>query len=658
MRRFFDYRAPAGEHLSTDDIGQRVRVSFGRRDAIGIIVALPPTSEHPPAQIKPLHTVLRDLPPLPADWFRLTEFCADYYHAPLGQVMLSTLPAALRSPRPTKTRPPRSLAGSRAPEEAPRLTAEQESVLATIAENGDGFHPYLLHGVTGSGKTEVYLRLIAHALTQDRQVLVLVPEINLTPQFEARLAARFPSAGLVALHSSLSEAARRRNWSAALQGSARIVLGTRLAVFTPMPQLGLIVIDEEHDASFKQQDGIRYSARDLAVCRARERDIPIVLGSATPSLESWANATGRGGRLRYRLLTLRERAIDGARLPEIRCIDTRLERLHDGLSAPLLRALEQRLADGQQSLLFLNRRGYAPVLACAACGWTSGCHRCAAHLVLHLADGALRCHHCGYQAGIPQACPTCGNQDLAAFGRGTQRLEAALAERFPQARIVRVDRDSANSRPQWAALLERIEGGDADILVGTQMLAKGHDFPKLTLVGVIAPDAALFAADWRAPEHLFAQLMQVAGRAGRAGSPGEVLIQTQYPEHPLYRALAVHDYAAFAALQLEERRRAVFPPYAQQAMLRAEAPCMADALSFLGHARDSATPSAAANITFYDPVPMRLSRRASLERAQLLVESTSRRTLQRFLADWILRLQDLPSPAALRWHLDVDPLDF
>lgn len=658
LHRFFDYRVPENETLARDDIGRRVRVPFGKRARIGIIVGLPESSEFAEEQLKPIEAVLRDLPPLPEDWFRLCEFCASYYQVPPGEVMLSALPAGLRRVDPPKARAGRLGTKVPPPHDPPELTAEQQQVLSAIAPDEPGFRAFLLHGVTGSGKTEVYLRLIDRVLAAGRQALLLVPEINLTPQLEARVAARFPEAGLVSLHSELGDAARTRNWRAALEGSARIVLGTRLAVFTPMPELGLIVVDEEHDSSFKQQDGMRYSARDVAVFRARERDVPIVLGSATPSLESWANAADSRTPARYSLLSLKERAVANARLPAVQRIDTRLEKLQDGFSGALLTAIEKRLARGEQSLVFLNRRGYAPVLTCTQCGWISRCHRCAANLVLHLADGRLRCHHCGFECRVPKTCPTCGNQDIQPFGRGTQRIEAVLAERFPQARILRVDRDSAKSRKQWEALVEQIHAGEADVLVGTQMLAKGHDFPKLTLVGVLGADAALFAADWRAPERLFAQLMQVAGRAGRAELPGEVLVQTQFPEHPLYAALVRHDYPAFAAAQLREREQAGFPPYAYQAMLRAEAPKIADALAFLTMAR--AWPQAVehGDVLLYDPVPMRLARRANLERAQLLVESPNRRALQAFLGEWRDALDAIKTPSRLRWHLEVDPLEF
>ena len=657
LRRLFDYRFPDEQHLSAADVGCRVRVPIGQRQRIGIIVAVGVASELAPAELKPVLEVLRDQGPLPDAWLRLTSFCAAYYHAPLGQVMLGTLPARMRALAPARTLAGRKPGRSRPAAPPPPLTAEQQMVLGSVQADGCGFHAYLLHGVTGSGKTEVYLRLIERALAAGQQVLLLVPEINLTPQLEARVAERFPAAGLVSLHSDLAEAARSRNWLAACSGDARIVLGTRLAVFAPLPELGLIIVDEEHDSSFKQQDGVRYSARDLAVFRARDSGVPVVLGSATPSLESWANATGDGGRGRYRLLSLRQRAVEGSRLPLVRIIDTRLEKPQDGLSGTLLQAIEQCLYRREQSLIFLNRRGYAPVMSCPACGWISGCERCAANLVLHLVDRCLRCHHCGFQTRLPRQCPTCGNQDLRPLGRGTQRLEMVLAERFPQARLLRVDRDSAGSRKQWTELLRRIHDGEADILVGTQMLAKGHDFPKLTLVAAIAPDAALFAADWRAPERLFAQLMQVAGRAGRSERPGEVLLQTQFPDHPLYQALQHHDYPGFAAAQLKERRQAGFPPYAYQAMLRAEAPRMAEAIAFLAAARDCAAVAAAAGICFYDPVPMRLSRRANMERGQLLVESPSRRALQAFLADWVTQIEALRAPARLRWHLEVDPLD-
>jgi primosomal protein N' (replication factor Y) (superfamily II helicase) len=649
LHRLFDYRA---ETASTADIGYRVRVPFGRGEKIGVIVEVADQSDWPLEQLKPAGEILRDLPPLPADFFRLCEFAATYYQAALGEVILQALPVGLKR----LATPVRRKGRAAPPQDAvaePALTGAQVRAIEALDLAG-GFAPSLLHGVTGSGKTEVYLRLISKALAAGHQVLLLVPEINLTPQLEARVRSRFPATGIVALHSELAEAARERNWRSAFLGEARIVLGTRLAVFTPMPALGLIIVDEEHDASFKQQDGIRYSARDVAVFRAHDLNIPILLGSATPALESWANA--RQGR--YRLLSMPERANPEASLPAVRLLDTRKIVLKEGVSEHLLSSITQCLERGEQSLVFLNRRGYAPVLACPACGWVSGCRRCAANLVLHLADQRLRCHHCGFENRVPKSCPTCGNQDILPFGRGTQRLEAWLQTQFPEARILRVDRDSVKSRKQWENMLDRIHGGEADILVGTQMLAKGHDFPRLTLVGVLGADAALFAADWRAPERLFAQLMQVAGRAGRAELKGEVVIQTQYPDHPLYAALVQHDYPGFAATLLKEREQAGFPPYAFQAMLRAEAPEMADAMAFLASAGAAPVIQEHERVSIYDPVPMKLSRLANLERAQLLAESPSRAALQAFLPNWREAIARIKAPGKLRWHLEVDPLEF
>ncbi len=649
LHRLFDYVV---EVASVADVGYRVRVPFAKGERIGLITEVAEGSDWPLAQLKPAGEILRDLPPLPRDFFQLCEFASAYYQAALGEVVMQALPAGLKrlaSPvrRAGRTVSPPQLATP------PELTAEQSAALGAINAQA-GFAAHLLYGVTGSGKTEVYLRLIERMLAAGKQVLLLVPEINLTPQLEGRVRARFPESVVVSLHSELAEAARERNWRAAFAGEASIVLGTRLAIFTPMPRLGLIVVDEEHDSSFKQQDGMRYSARDVAVFRAHQLGIPILLGSATPSLESWANAQSK----RYAFLALRERANPEATLPAVHLLDTRKMVLQDGVSEPLIAAINERLERGEQSLVFLNRRGYAPVLACAACGWVSRCQRCAANLVLHLADRRLRCHHCGFESSVPKACPTCGNQDVHPFGRGTQRLEIWLQNQFPEARILRVDRDSVKSRKQWEVMLERIHGGDADILVGTQMLAKGHDFPKLTLVGVLGADSALFAADWRAPERLFAQLMQVAGRAGRAELKGEVLIQTEYPDHPLYAALVAHDYPGFAAALLREREQAGFPPYAFQAMLRAEAPEMSAAIAFLATARALPVVQEHARVVLYDPVPMKLSRLANLERGQLLAESHSRPAIQAFLPRWREAIEGIKAPSKLRWHLEVDPLEF
>jgi primosomal protein N' (replication factor Y) len=666
LPQFFDYLAP---DASAEDIGYRVSVPFGRNERIGIILGWLDASAQPVDKLKPAIAILRDMPRLPDTWLRLCEFCSRYYHAPIGEVTAFALPPMLRRgklPKPSRAKKikPETIPAAVAtdgcaahapPHQPPLLMAQQEAVRQIV--QADAFQTFLLYGVTGSGKTEVYLRTIAATLARGEQALMLVPEIALTPQLEGRVRARFPQAHLVVANSSVSDAARARGFLEALSGTADIVLGTRLAVFTPMPRLRLIIIDEEHDASFKQQDGVRYSARDLAIWRAQQHNCPIVLGSATPSLESFHHANTE----RYRLLALPDRAVAEAP-PVVRAVDTRREKLQEGLSAALIAAIEQRLARGEQSLVFLNRRGYAPVLACVACGWISRCQHCAANMVVHLADKRLRCHHCGGERTIPNACPDCGNIDIHPFGRGTQRVEAALVERFPNARVLRVDRDSANNPRKWQALLASIHAGEVDILIGTQMLAKGHDFPKLTLVGAISADAALFAADFRAPERLFSQLMQVGGRSGRAHLPGEVLIQTEYPTHPLYQALMDHDYARFAKAQLDERRTAGFPPFTFQAMLRAESPAMGDTVAFLTQAREAAEhvapPMGERPIMLFDPVPMHLSRKMAQERAQLLVESGSRSALQHFLTAWHPALRALKHHRKVRWHLDVDPLEF
>lgn len=531
----------------------------------------------------------------------------------------------------------------------PRLNPDQSQALQTIITH-TGFHTWLLYGVTGSGKTEVYLQAIATVLARQGQVLVLVPEINLTPQLEARFRARFPNANMCSLHSNLNEGERLKNWLAASSGVAHIVLGTRLAVFAPMPKLAMIVVDEEHDSSYKQQEGMHYSARDVAVIRGKRVDIPVILGSATPSLESYHNALQN----RYGLLVLRERAVADATMPHMACIDLRRVTLTEGLSAPLITALKQRLARGEQSLLFINRRGYAPVLYCGACAWVSSCQRCSSHLVVHLKQNRLRCHYCGHAAALPRHCPSCGSAELAPVGHGTQRIEATLKKFFPEARILRIDRDSTRAKHALAGMLQQVQAREVDILVGTQMLAKGHDFPHLTLVGVVNADGGLYSADFRASERLFTQLLQVAGRAGRAALKGEVLIQTAFPEHALFAALRLGDYAGFANALLQERRSAGLPPFSFQALLRAEANQQERALKFLQHAASVAPKMK--QIKLYDAVPALMSKLAGKERAQLLVEASSRADLQKFLRVWIPALIGQKSHT-VRWSLDVDPLE-
>ncbi len=531
------------------------------------------------------------------------------------------------------------------------LTNEQQSAVDAVTQS-QGYGCFLLHGITGSGKTEVYVHLMHHILQRGGQVLLLVPEINLTPQLEQYFLSRFPDVALTSLHSGLSEKTRLENWQAAQSGQARLVLGTRLSVFTELPDLALIIVDEEHDSSFKQQDGLRYSARDVAIFRASQRGVPIVLGTATPSLESYHNAQSG----RYKMLALTQRASVAAQLPEVRLINVNQTTMHRGISENLLREIATRIARKEQSLIFINRRGYAPVLMCGGCGWLSDCKHCAGKMVLHLKDQRLRCHHCGYQIRVPHVCPDCGNADLHPVGSGTQRVEELLQERFPEARILRVDRDSTRNKRAWQTMREQIHANEVDILIGTQMLAKGHDFPELTLVGVLNPDSALYSSDFRAAEKLYAQLVQVSGRAGRADKAGEVIIQTAFPDHPLYQALQSHDFNGFAASQLAERQMAGFPPFMFQAMLRAEGKIESEVYDYLNRARAAAV-ALGQEVEVLGVVPAALARRANHLRAQLLVQTQSRRAMQGFLRAWQPALDVLPQ-TKLRCSLDIDPLEF
>jgi primosomal protein N' (replication factor Y) len=718
LSTLFDYVLEEG---ITAVPGQRVIVPFGRKQVVGVVMECAAESELAAERIKPVVRMLDEIPPLPAELLTLLRFCSDYYHHPLGATVLSALPVRLRSCEPVtikealhytlsangraldQTQLPRrkvvqqrilaalqagalSAAQLRALSpsvpaalkallsagwvescamqkgvllyaptitfhNAHTLTAAQQQAVDAVAQS-QGYGCFLLHGVTGSGKTEIYVHLMHRMLQEGGQVLLLVPEINLTPQLENYFRSRFPDAELVSLHSGLGDGERTQNWLRAQSGQARIVLGTRLSVFTPLPHLALVIVDEEHDASFKQQDGLRYSARDVAIFRANQRGVPIVLGSATPSLESYYNAQSG----RYRLLQLTERASAAAQLPSLRCINTSNAILLHGMSEQLLTALELRLQRGEQSLVFINRRGYAPVLMCTACGWLSDCPNCAGKLVLHLQDRRLRCHHCGHQARVPHACPSCGNTDLQPVGIGTQRVESALQEHFPKARILRVDRDSTRNKGTWKAMRQQIHDEAVDILVGTQILAKGHDFPNLTLVGVLNPDSALYSSDFRASEKLYAQLSQVAGRAGRADKPGEVLIQTAFPDHPLFRALREHDFDAWAKILLAERQSAGFPPFVYQVLLRAEGKQEQAVYAFLQRARETAV-GVESIVEIYGVVPAAMPRRANHSRAQLLVQSESRKRLQQFLRAWKPLLDALPAQK-LRWSLDVDPAEF
>ena len=643
--------------------GTLVRVPLGRREVPGLVWDAPAPQAAPQAELRPVTEALAALPPLPADWRALIVFAAAYYQRGLGELAMAVLPPELR--KIDNTRLARRIARAQSvarPDPAampqvlrPQLNDEQRAALAAVAA---AQRPLLLHGVTGSGKTEVYLHAAEAALLKGRQALVLVPEINLTPQLEARFAQRFPGHVMVTLHSGLTPAQRLRHWLMAHLGLADLVLGTRLAVFAPMPRLGLVVVDEEHDPSFKQQEGARYSARDLAVWRAHQHQITVVLGSATPSLESWQRVQEG----RYQRVPLAQR-IGGGVMPRVRLLDmTQLPRQEGGervLAPALLAAIQERIARGEQSLLLLNRRGYAPVLHCGACSWKSGCPHCSAWRVFHKSDRTLRCHHCGFADRVPRACPDCGNLDIAPIGRGTEKLQEQLAALLPEARIGRIDADSTRGVGSLEEQLAAVHAGEVDVLVGTQMVAKGHDFRRVTLVAAVNPDGALFSSDFRAPERLFSLLMQAAGRAGRDAEQAqrsEMWVQTWNVRHPIYAALKAHDYESFAADQLAERRSAGLPPFAALALIRADARTNAAASGFLQAAALLAREHA--GVTVYEPVPPFVAKLAGVERMQMLLESPSRVALQRMLSDWLPALQGLRAQhkGLIRWAVDVDPL--
>ena len=644
--------------LAEGGVGLRCVVPIGRRRAIGVITGTSATSSLPSERIRPIERVLDEVPALGADWFALTRFAAEYYQHPWGEVALTALPPALRQlPGPrypgVLVRLRKAQRPVRAVEQVarPTLSAGQAACVEELA-GATGFVATLLFGVTGSGKTEVYLSAIERRLAADAeaQALLLVPEINLTPQLEAQVRARLPGHSVVALHSGLPATERAAAWLAAHEGRARVIVGTRLAVFASAPKLAIIVVDEEHDPSYKAGEGVRYSARDLAVKRAQLLGIPVVLGSATPSLESWSHA--RSGR--YRLLTMPQRI--GA---EDRS-HTGIERVEPGRSVPasgmapqIVGALEATLARGEQSLVFLNRRGYAPVVGCDACGWLSNCPHCTAYAVYHKADRTLRCHHCGWSSPVPRRCPTCGNAALNAVGRGTQRIEEALRELLPTARVLRIDRDSTRRRDAAADAFESVHRGEVDVLIGTQMIAKGHDFRNVALVVVLNADSQLASHDFRASERLFATLTQVIGRAGRSGRPSRAMVQTRFAAHPLFAALDRQDYAMFADGLLAERARAGMPPVTHQALLTAEAKRIDAVLDWLRAAVEAAQPPDGVRV--YDPVPMALARRAGVERAQLLVESQHRSLLQSFLRTWLAILR--AERTRVRWQIEVDPAE-
>ena len=721
LRRLFDYLPPRELPAGGLQIGQRLRVPFGRRRVVGVLVELRDRSEVPLERLRPALEVLDD-PPFEPALFELLLWAADYYHHPVGEVLAAALPVALRQGAPVTATtewwqlteagraaaaravlPARAVrlrsvlstlsAGEAVPATAlesasahwraavrdlerrgwverfdapaiplPRERAERsragelvlsgaqsQAVDAIVAALGTPAH-FLLHGVTGSGKTEVYLRAIAAAVAADRQALVLVPEIALTPQLVRRFEARF-SDPIAVLHSGLTDADRLHGWRAAREGRARIVIGTRSAIFTPLARPGLVIVDEEHDPSYKQQDGFRYSARDLAIARAQRQSVPVVLGSATPSLES----LGRVAKGQATRLSLPQRA-GGAEPPRSALIDLRHHGAEQGLSTPALMAVRRHLDAGGQVLLYLNRRGYAPVLFCAECGWAAPCRRCDARMTVHRGAGRLTCHHCGLETQIPATCPVCA-APTRPVGQGTERIEETVARLFPAVPLARLDRDAVRRRGELEETLDRVDSGTARILIGTQMLTKGHHFPGVTLVVVLNADQGLFSADFRASERLAQSIVQVAGRAGRAERPGEVLIQTAYPEHPLLEKLLRGGYEAFAEAALTEREQAGWPPATRLALFRAEAVSAATAEAFLTTVRDICAAQATPGLTLLGPAPAPMERRAGRHRAQLLLRAPTYAPLKRTLRHGLQRIEALPAGRRVRWSLDVDPIE-
>ncbi len=720
LYRMFDYRVPQEQKMP--EIGARVWVPFGRRNLIGIVVETGVHTDVAATKLKYLDEVVDQQALLPDDVMQLADWITRYYVSSPGMAYELILPVRLRQgvdERPAgetiwqiteqgREVDPDSL--SRAPvqkaimvflqqhetmnkshggdfsaswrtilknfiakgwaltneqldlseyaaevsEHSPelKLTQQQQAIVSGIRTQSD-FKVNLIHGITGSGKTEVYLSVVEAVLEQGRQILLLVPEIGLTPQFVARVKRRL-AAKVAVIHSGLTDQQRHKAWWSAKSGEVDIILGTRASVFTPFKDLGLIVVDEEHDASFKQQDGVRYHARDIAIIRARQLAIPVILGSATPSLESSANAESE----KYRFWSLTERAT-GATLPKVHIVDIRSERLNDGLSPVLQQQLALRLEKKQQSILFLNRRGFAPTLYCPECAWVAECQRCNAHLTHHQASSAhsqagVQCHHCGYQAPLIDICPECHKSSLVPVGLGTQRIEHCVQQLFPEARVMRLDRDATSKKGALAEHLAKIQNNDVDIILGTQMLSKGHDFPNVTLVGVLNADQGIYSADFRGPELMFQQIVQVAGRAGRHQA-GEVYIQTSFPEHPIFEQLITQDFAAFARTTLEERQMLLYPPYAYIALLRAESVQAQQGLQFLRWCREQVPQQEFLQVS--DAVPAPMEKRAGRFRAQLLFKSTSRKELHGVLQQLVHVIANSKEQRNVRWSLDIDPID-
>ncbi|MCK5386352.1 MAG: primosomal protein N' [Gammaproteobacteria bacterium] len=718
LRRHFDYLVPANFHSKLALAGVRVRVPFGRQTLIGILIEIVHETDVPLNKMKAVIEVLDEKPIFNTELLQLLRWCTLYYHHPIGEVMQNALPVKLRQGAPTKIKGIKrwqltpegaqlelqslkraakqialiadlkqsssGLFDSQLSEQhigwrpvmkrlqekglvesfeenalpiatptrfAPTLNAAQKHAIDRVLEQQEGFHAYVLEGVTGSGKTEVYLQIIEEFIKQGKQALVLVPEIGLTPQLLNRFLQRLHGR-IAIMHSGLNDEERLQAWLHTQAGSADVIIGTRSAVFSPLLRPGVIIIDEEHDLSFKQQDGFRYSARDLAVKRARDLDIPIILGSATPSLETLYNAQ-QG---RYETLLLPERA-GNAKPPTISLLDVRSQKMEHGVSAQLLHKMKEHLERGSQVLLFLNRRGFAPVLMCHECGWHALCPRCDAHMTLHQSNSQLRCHHCGTEQYQPHACPKCKSDDLLQMGFGTERIEHALKELFPQYQVIRIDRDSTRRKGSMEKLLNEINNGKQQILIGTQMLAKGHHFPNVTLVGMLNADHGLYSSDFRASERMGQLILQVAGRAGREEKEGEVLIQTHHADHPLFQPLLKHDYPGFAKKLIEERQQTELPPFTHLALLRAEAVDQQTPMAFLEQARLLLEQNKQDDILLMGPFPALMERRAGRYRAQLLIQANNRKQLQSLFSLSISQIESHKTAKKVRWSVDIDPMD-
>ncbi len=635
------------------EVGTRVLVDFTNKQMIGFVVENNVSITTLNFDIKVIKPVLKIFPEqLTFDTLRLIQFCADYYIYPLGQTIFNAIPNKWRKSQLIKLKIINKQRLSTDKDIEPvSLNAKQQEIVDTIKQNLSCYYPVLLYGITGSGKTEVYLSLIKQVLNRDEQALVLVPEINLTPQLLSRFKQRFPQSNIHVLTSNITPSQRLNGYIDAANGEAEIIIGTRLAVFTPFKNLGIIIVDEEHDTSFKQNDNLRYNARDLAVWRANDLKIPIVLGSATPSLETLYNyKIGK-----YTLLKLTNRAVSNAVMPEIKLIDVSLGNQRFALSTTVQLALKKRLEQKELSLVFINRRGYAPVINCYECGWVGKCKNCSANLVFHSKTNEVKCHYCGASSKIPKICPNCNSQHLQAIGQGTQKIEEELVKQFPMARIYRVDQDTLNSKKAWEELYLKINCHEIDIIVGTQILVKGHDFHNLTLVVGLNIDNGLYSYDFRASELLFTQLTQVAGRAGRGDKPGQVLLQTAYPQHELYQYLLKHDFSGFINYTLKQRKVLNLPPYIHYAMLRADSKELARALEFLFNVKNSIKPIEL--VTISQPVPAALYRLKNKERGQMLISSINRKELHFYLKNLVNIISNMKKISHISWQLDIDPLE-